>query len=1017
MSHVAVVGTAAVFLGTSPVGAQRVRFARLGPDDGLSQASVYAIAQDVDGFLWVGTGNGLDRYDGNTFRSLWIEGATSSPVSYGLVRALHSDAGGRLWAAVDDRGLFLYDRLRERFHHVRTFAANGDDHGPVARVWSFAETGDTLLLVATDEGIAHIAWDSAGAMLLLDGDRVGDCDRAVTALWSAPDAMWWGTQDGCILRGTTPFDTTVAIVARAGATIREIKPGIGDVVHVATQGRGVLLFHRDGRSWSDPPPKGRSSRLTEQVQAILTTEMGDTWIGTRGGLAWVQPDGVDTTWFSAGSAASGDLPNPIVQVLYEDRSGVLWVGTWSGLARLSPFYRGIRFIPERADRNGEPFGGVVSIVEDRDGGILTGSLGGALTRVRGSAAGPGTALARAPRLADVFSMARARGGGLWVGTYGSGIQRLGPGGWRSYRAGRAGAGEAPDDYVTAVFVDHAGTVWTGGRSSGLARYIPDTDRFEPFHAAPPGNGLSSSYVWPIREDTHGDLWFGKNGAEGGIFRLRADRRTLDFFGTTGVTNDRPNAGRVLTLLVSGDTMVWFGTQGGGLGRLDPRTGDIRFFTTANGLPHDNVEGLLEDRSGHLWVTTNGGLARFDPSTEDFWVFLLSSGIQDMRFFANSAYRSPEGLLYFGGPNGITVIDPERVVPRSTPPGLALIHFAVEGAEREDITNLSAREGVELGPDENFFTLEFAALDFTESSRNWFRYRLDDFEGSWVDAGTQRSARYTDVRPGRYTFRVEARNSDGVWSEGGLAVPILVRPPFYDTVWFRAAALSLLAGILWVVHLYRRRENERIRTMRLRIAGELHDDIGANLSAIALKSALVRRITDMEDRGTTALADIQGLANDTMQKVREMIWVVKEEHDSIQGLVTRMEDVVGTLLGGVVDFTFTVDPAMLDGQLDMAIRQDIYRVFKEAIQNVMKHAGAVSVTIRVEYAAPELRIVVMDDGCGFEERNVRRGTGLALMEVRDKRKDARVKVSSAPGHGTTVEIAVRVHPRMRGGHIA
>lgn len=985
---------------------QLVRFTRFGLEDGLSQANATALVQDVDGFLWVGTQNGLNRFDGISFRSDWTDGSEVSPVSYGLVRSLFSDSRGRLWVGMQDRGLHLFDRFRGVFRPVPFQAADGSPRDPPPGQEDFAQVGDDVL-VATSEGLGILAWDSAGPTARLRDARVEGCGSALTALWAAGDTLWLGTRDGCVIVDPGSRGRRGVRVARTGVEVMEIAPGPEAAVHVATDGRGLLVFDRDGRLRSPGTP-ARAPHPREQVRAVLTTTSGDTWIGTSGGLGWRRSGRTETQWFTLAAESAGGLPHSTIDRLYEDRSGVLWIGTWNGLARLSPFYGGIGFIPLPATGHGEPVGGVVSIMREGPRHLLTGSIGGAVALVDrfGATSQPE---AGAPPMGDIRSMALDGHGDLWVATIGSGVQRRTDGGWRAYRAGIDGMGSAPEDDVESVLVDRSGTLWAGGRTLGLSRYYPSEDCFRKVEVREPSYGLAESYVWPIREDGSGALWFGKNGTPGGIFRLGPDRQSLDFFETSGPGGERANTGRVLTLHLSGDTLVWFGTQGGGLGRLDPRTREIRFFTTRDGLPHDNVEGILEDRSGKLWVSTNLGLARFDPSTEEFWVFLEGSGIQFFRFFANSAYEAPDDLLYFGGPNGITVIDPDRVVPRRQPPPVALVRFLVDGVERPAVTHLSAQAGLELGSRENFFSFEFAALDFTEPQGNRYRYQLEGFEDAWVEAGTERSARYTGVRPGSYTFRVQARNGEGAWNSSGLAIPVRVRPPLTATSWFRGLAATLLAGVAFGIFVYRRRQLERVRAMRFQIAAELHDDIGANLSAIALKSDLIRRVARDGTRRESGLVDIQRLAQDTMHKVREMIWVVREENDTIQGLLTRMEDALGTLLGGVIDFTFTVEPGVPKGRIKMEDREDAYRVFKEAVQNAMKHAAASSVAVAVAYRRPELHVRVSDDGRGFLPDEVETGTGLKLMRLRDERRSIRVSVVSAPGAGTTVALTVRARP--------
>lgn len=991
-----------------PARPQGLRFTRFGTEDGLSQYAVNTVVQDVDGFLWVGTANGLNRYDGTSFRSSWERGGEPSPLSYGSVQTLYSDRRGRLWVGMDKVGLYLYDRRREAFDSVPVRDASGAPRSSPQSYFAFAEVGDTVL-VGTDEGLGAISQGPTGRFLVLGRAPLAGCSASVTALLAVSDTLWLGTKDGCVIREVMGGHEG-KLIRRMDSPVSRIAPGPGSpggALYVTTDGSGVFILHRDGRLVR-AGPRSRTPSPTDHVWSILTTESGDTWLGTLGGLGWLRHGGADTTWFEMGSTRAGALPHRTVKGLWQDRSGALWIGTWGGLARLTPLYQGIGFIPEGMDPHGEPVGGVVAITADGPGRLLTGSIGGRLAHVPATSTVPGTAEAGAPAMGDIFSLAWGPNHDLWVASYLTAIFHRTSTGWRAYRKGAGGPGTAPDEYPVSVFVDHAGSVWAGSRDLGLMRYDAGEDRFCQFRPSGPTYGLGRAYVWPIREDGRHNLWFGKDRVEGGgIYRLGPDRKTLDFFPTGGPLGERPNAGRVLTLLPVGDTVVWFGTQGGGLGRLDPRSGALRFYTTRDGLPHDNVEGILQDVSGKLWVSTNHGIARFDPATERFWVLQEALGIPGEQFRANSAYASPEGVLYFGGAEGISVIHPERVTPDVRAPPLALTRFLVRGVARSDVTNLSARDGIDLGPGENFFTFEFTGLNFADDRTIRFRYRLANLEEDWVDAGSDHSARYTGIGPGHYTFLVQARSSMGDWGTEGMSIPIVVHPTFYQTLWFKASLLASILGLVAAGMAYRRNELERVRLMRLDIAEDLHNDIGANLSAIALKSDLVKRVAREDIRGNSILGDIQGLTQDTMHKVREMIWVVREEHDTVGGLVTRMEDAAGTLLGGVVDYAFVVDQNLPDAPLAMSTRQDIYRIFKEALQNVMKHAGECRVDITVQHRPPELVVTVCDDGCGFEESRVEPGNGLKLMRARTRRQRIRVTVSSVPEQGTRVEIAARI----------
>lgn len=978
--------------------AQRFRFTRLGLEHGLSQASVYSVAQDPEGFLWVGTQNGLNRYDGRAFRFRWETRGQPSPVSFGFTRALFVDENGRLWVGVDSHGVYVFERSREEFVPVPLRSGEAPGRAPEF-VWDFAMF-EGRVVVATSEGLMEA--DVGGGELALRRREIGEqrprCGTAARAVWAeSPTQLWIGTSDGCLLTLTSEEGQELDLLAELDGAIVDIGSATRGRVWVSSEARGALLFDRAGEMLGTRVAPGP----VDEASSVLTSDAGDTWIATPHGLGWIPVEGREVLWFSMGSEENGDLPHEYVLALFEDRQGVVWVGTWSGLARVSPFRHGIGFIPTPSTPGTPTAAGVIAIQNIDSDRVRLGLIGGGLKEV--SLDGSTTRDVEHPDMADVYSLATSPTGDLWVATNGSGVHRRSARGWRAYREGAQGRGGAHGDLVTAVTVDGTGTVWAGTIYNGLGVYDPEADRFMRF--TPPESTFLARYIWPIVEGADGALWLGANGPDGGVHRLSADRTELSTYRTA--SSSRPNAGRILTLHVSGDTLVWFGTQGGGMGRLEPSTGQIRSYTTGDGLPHDNVPCILEDDAGKLWVSTNEGLARFDPKTERFWVFRERSGIQGNRFFANSCLRRPDGRLLFGGPNGVSVIDPSRIAPRDDPPPVALTAFTVRGRERPDLNHVTAQRGVELAPDENFFTIEFAALDFTDASLNAYRYRLEDLDPDWIEGAGGNTASYTSVPPDDYVFRVQARNSEGVWNRVGLTIPIVVHPPYYATWWFRLLMAALVGLAVWAAHRARQQQLARVRAMRLRITGDLHDDIGANLSAIALKSELLQKPQIPDGKRQSSLSDIERLARETTQKVREMIWVVKEEHDTVVGLVDHMRDAAAALLGGVIEYRFVVDDDLPEQPIFMELRQDVYLIFKEMLQNVLKHSGATDVIIEVTFDRAHLAVAVIDDGVGFVEAEEMHGHGLGLMRQRAAKHGALLELETSPGLGTRLSLAVEV----------
>lgn len=987
--------------------AQWAKFGRLGREEGLSQTAVYALAQDREGFLWIGTQNGLNRYDGRTFRVDWSDGDRPSPVGFGLVQALLVDSKGDLWVGMQSHGLFLYDKVEEHFRSVPASVPDGSPLEAPLNVYDIADLGD-VPIVATSEGVGRIERVSGSPVLRLQGGPSrDDCGEEAHALGRPHDGtLWVGTEKGCvrILDGASASaGTTVSLGIEE--IVRGLAPGKGGTVWVGSTG-GLFLLDGSGAVIARPEELGTVGERA-RVRRVHVDRGGDAWVATEGGLGFFPTSGSARTWYGMSDPTRGGLPSDRVFAVLEDASGGLWVGTWDGLARLSPFHRSLEFIPSSVI---DPdMGGVLAFAASRSGSVLAGGVEGVIARLPQTSGRAGRAVAGADLgIGTVVSLAFDQDE-LWVATVATGVHRLGPDGWRAYRRGVEGAGYAVDDRFPAIAVDHSGVVWAGTVNHGLAVYDRDEDRFVAYGGPRDDFTYAADYIWPVAEDRSGALWFGANaqyGGTGGIHRLSPDRARLSTW-TTGGDPERPNAGRVTTLTVSGDTVVWFGTQGAGLGRLTIADGSTRYYTTPDGLPHNTVAGILEDARGYLWISTEWGLARFDPRAERFWVFGEESGLQSSRFYFNAAFRSDDGRLYFGGPNGVNVVDPASLSPPTQPPPMVLTRFSVRGRARPEVNNLTARAGLDLAPGDNFFTLEMSALDFADETLNEYRYRLDPLDDGWVESGSSPVANYTSVPPDRYVFRAQVRRHGGDWQATGLSIPIVVHPFMHQTLWFKATVGLLVLGLISALYAYRLRELHRRQELRLSIAGKLHDDIGADLSTIAVKAGMVKTVSELDERSRSHLQDVVRLAVDSANRVRETVWVVNTRYDTVASLISRMCDTADEILSGNVSYTIDAPTAPSYATLSMETRQNIYFMFKETLHNVLKHASATRVEVEVRVNPGELAFVVEDDGVGFTPDRRDNGSGQALLHHRAAMCRGSVRVTSQPGNGTRVEVRARL----------
>ena len=460
------------------------------------------------------------------------------------------------------------------------------------------------------------------------------------------------------------------------------------------------------------------------------------------------------------------LSNDRVMDIFEDRSGNLWVGTWyGGLNRLDGKTKKITHF--RHDR--------------RDASSISGDL--------------------------IYTICEDRNGDLWIGTGGGGLERfdIKRKTFFHYRHNPDNLGSICSDEIARVFIDSAGDLWIGSQDKGLDRYDRNRNTFSHFTNDPANsNSISSNRITSIIEDFSGVIWIGTEGAglncydrETGIFsHLEYDKKD-----STSLCHNE-----ILSIYEDTGGNIWVGTFGG-LNRFERETNTFIHYNVDDGLPNDVIYGILEDSQGFLWLSTNRGLSKFDPSKKIFKNFDQSDGLQSNEFNP-AALKSHDGSLHFGGIRGITSFIPENILPSDFVPPMIFTSFRKYNEEVNLDTVISERSEIVLAHDTELFSLEFAALDYTNPRKNQYKYKLEGFNSDWIYAGNNRVAGFTHLDPGAYRLLVQGSNHDGVWNENGLSINIVIRPPFWLTWWFRLAVVLFLTGIILLGYKFRTRQFKR-----------------------------------------------------------------------------------------------------------------------------------------------------------------------------------------------------------------
>jgi PAS domain S-box-containing protein len=828
---------------------------------GLPQDTIQTILQTRDGHVWIGTQEGLVRFDGHEFTV--FDRQNTPAIAHNNVVALCETRDGALWAATS-RGLVRYAAGR----FTGYLQADGL---PDESIQSIAEGHDgTLWLGASGGGLVRFRDGTFSLISTADGLP----DGFVTALHAAADGtVWIGSNAGLHrLRGGR-FEAVTPAGARPEA-IHAIVAGPGGAVWV---GGRQGLWRVEGERIDVVPGFG-----AHPVRSLWRDRDGSLWIGTEAGLSRLHQGRVDTV------TAPDGLPDAVVIALHEDREGGIWLGTYSGgLVRLrDSAFTGY----SRADGLADNF--VRAVFESNDGSIWMGVYRGGLSRLRG---GVFTTYTTRDGLPDdtVMAFAEAGDGSLWIGTNG-GLARLRGGRFESWTT-RDGL---PHDAVRALLVDRHDRLWIGMRGGGLATFRDG--RFTPVKDVAP-------IVRALRETRDGAVWV---GTDTGLTRI-------DAAGTrTYTTRDGLSLDVVFAIHEDANGVLWIGTYGGGLNRFEH--GRFTRYTTKNGLFDDIAYQVLEDREGSLWIPCNKGLMRVSKSelnlvaagrqaTIHTKVYAAMDGLPASEFNGSSqpaGWAARDGRLWFPSIKGAVVVDPAALRPNPLAPPVVLEQVRIDRQLVPGGGTFTA------GPGAGELELRYAALSFTTPARIRFKYRLDGFDADWRDATDRRAAYYTNIPPGRYTFRVMAANADGVWSPKPASAAIVLRPHFYQASWFHLATVTTvgLAAGVWIRG-RRRRVQARERALTALVDERTHElraQVGERLQAEASALASEARYRELFDDAPVGYheLDIEGR-------------LVRVNVTERRLLGREAEDLIGR--GG---WEFDVDPeaarATVDGMLSGAI---------------------------------------------------------------------------------------------------
>jgi signal transduction histidine kinase len=698
----------------------------------------------------------------------------------------------------------------------------------------------------------------------------------------------------------------------------------------------------------------------------------------------------------------------------EDREGNIRAGTETDGLHILRDQR-FRTVGARENLSSEA---TTTVVEDHAGTLWVGTSGNGLNAIHRNATGKDSVRTYSVRnglLSDVIlSLAAAANGDLWVGTP-DGLNRIRGGKIDSFTS----ADGLPDDFIRSLLADADGSLWIGTRRglthwAGLRAGAVSGGRMETFTQA---NGLGSDLVGAMARDSSGSLWV---ATLAGLSRLSGGR-IANYTTANGLSSN------VITALLSrSDGTLLIGTQDHGWNLWDGR----RFSAEKqNGLNQTTIRAILDDGAGHLWFATANGIARCDSDGKvncSHWIeFGAADGLRTRETATNShpsAWRSHDGHLWFATPKGLVEVDPAHFPVNNVPPPVALERFAVDDVDQ---ALHAAAFSLVVPAGHVHFQFDYAGLSFIAPQKVRYRYKLEGFDRNWTEAGTRRTAYYTNIPPGRYTFRVQAANNDGLWNTAGAALTFELRPRFYQTIWFYALLLAALVGmVLLLLRLRLRRAEGEFRAVlgeRSRIAREIHDTLAQGYVGISVQLEVLAELLhhNKPEAATKHLDLIRGYVREGLADARQSIWALRSQDSGETTLPVKLRRMVEAEGNHRLEARFSLFGAYRP--MPPGTEQEFLRVAQEAIHNVKKHAGAKHLLVQLEYGPDAVALEVRDDGRGFdagerpELEAAHEGTGhfgLTGMKERAAAIGGKLEITSEPGAGTTVRLHAAIPKETR-----
>ncbi len=1004
----------------------KLRIEQISIKDGLSQGSVRCIMEDNLGFIWFGTHDGLNRYDGYNFKIYKNKLSDPTSISDNWVYCFKQNSKGDIWVGTAD-GLNLYLRGEDRFIQIQSLKNNETklEINAVYTIFINNENNEEIVYFSTNKGLVKFNHNKNQFKVLYPKalGNPSDGNYIRTIFKTKAGKILVGTSTGRIFYLNTYNDSFTHFEGYTyrERTIREnsVNAFLEDDFNKIWIGTAIGLYtynYITGEKQYFPDlvdvPK---EQYPINVYAMAQDNKGELWIGGLGwGTAIINPQTGKVVSPRQNNESTFTSLTPSVFCIYADKRGLVWIGTTGdGISRYNPYTNRFNLVN---NKTGLKIQSVRTFFEDNKNNIYVGGYKGIekFNRITNkhfyysNNSPKGYSLVN-PNIYSMEEDYHNKGKILWVGTEGYGIIKLdlitGKINNRPFKKK-----QIIDEYglyIYSLYSDKDHKLWVG-TERGLFTINLLNEKTEFFHNIPlDTTSIGPKSVTKIYEDSYGNLWVGTN--LGGLNLFNKDTKTFSRFTFDKLIPNSISNNHIKTIFEDSKKRLWIGTNGNGLNLFDREKKSFKRFTAEDGLPNNVIYGILEDNFGNLWISTNFGLSMFNPEKKTFTNYLQQDGLQSNEFNSNAYFNSPNGELFFGGIEGYNSFYPEKIITNKNTPVVRITGFKIFNNEVTPNVLINDRkilkEAIELTDtlvlkhNENMFTFDFAALDYVAPVKNHYSYKMENFDDRWINSGNSRSATYTNLNPGEYIFRVIATNNDGLLNNEGATLTVIILPPYWKTWWFISISLFLIISLVYFVLWYRIRliqeQKDTLQQLVLERTSELeklNKELKKSNSSKDRFFSIIAHDLRGPFNGFLGLSDMLKKECDTLSK-EEIIDIsnalnlsIKKTYNLLENLLNwarvqtgnydfspvpiPLNDVIdeihllfiGNLSAKNIKFTNNTDPELMVYADENMLNSILQNLISNAIKFTPRHG---EIIINSTIAGKFAKIMVSDNGIGID----------------------------------------------------